>query len=148
MTFYESPRSCAEVALFNDLGEVLLVKRAREPWKGTLDLPGGFLEAGETAEAAMLREVEEELGLAADLLSKLRYVTAWPTEYPWGKEVYDVITTTFTAKILGEVTLRPGDDVSDYLFLHPKAIEPEMFSVSTYYDVIKQAYSLMTKATK
>jgi len=41
---------------------VLLARRARAPYAGLWDLPGGFLEAGETPEAALGRELREELG--------------------------------------------------------------------------------------
>ncbi len=43
--------------------EILLVKRGREPYKGTWSLPGGFVSSGETVEAATLRELEEETGI-------------------------------------------------------------------------------------
>lgn len=46
-------------------GKVLLSKRAREPKKGEWDLPGGFLEADEHPEAGIVRELQEETGLAA-----------------------------------------------------------------------------------
>jgi len=42
---------------------VLLVKRAREPRKGQWSLPGGAQKLGETAQAALIREVAEETGL-------------------------------------------------------------------------------------
>lgn len=42
---------------------VLLVKRAIQPKLGQLALPGGFMEAGETWQEAMAREVREETGL-------------------------------------------------------------------------------------
>ena len=43
--------------------DVLLVKRASEPNRGRWSVPGGALEAGETVEAAAVREVLEETGL-------------------------------------------------------------------------------------
>lgn len=44
-------------------GRVLLIERANEPLKGEWSLPGGALELGETLEAGVVREVEEETGL-------------------------------------------------------------------------------------
>lgn len=55
----------AKLALF--LGSALLVIRRDDdpaiPWPGHLDLPGGGREPGETAEACVLRETREEVGL-------------------------------------------------------------------------------------
>lgn len=42
---------------------ILLIQRNQEPNKGGWTLPGGFVEADETAEEAVIREVEEETGL-------------------------------------------------------------------------------------
>jgi 8-oxo-dGTP diphosphatase len=46
--------------------EVLLVKRAREPFKGWWDIPGGFLESGEHPADGAKREILEETGLVIE----------------------------------------------------------------------------------
>jgi len=45
-------------------GEILLIKRAKEPHIGAWALPGGFIEWGETATDAVVREVREETGVS------------------------------------------------------------------------------------
>ncbi|KAF5056824.1 NADH pyrophosphatase [anaerobic digester metagenome] len=52
-------------------GKVLLVRRAREPFKGCHALPGGFLEYGERAEDCVVREVREETGLDTEVVRLL-----------------------------------------------------------------------------
>ena len=46
----------------------LLVKRGKEPLKGSLAFPGGGVEAGESAEQAAQRELMEETGLSCNRL--------------------------------------------------------------------------------
>lgn len=50
-------------AIVIDEGDLLLVRRDREPAKGCWSLPGGKLELGESLEEALRREVLEETGL-------------------------------------------------------------------------------------
>jgi len=53
----------AALAVILRRGRVLLVKRAREPYKNTWMFPAGFIEFGEAPWEACQREVEEETGL-------------------------------------------------------------------------------------
>ncbi|MCJ2125768.1 NUDIX hydrolase [Methylobacterium sp. J-077] len=50
---------------------VLLAARANEPMRGVWTLPGGLVEAGESLAAAALRELSEEVGLAAEVIGVL-----------------------------------------------------------------------------
>lgn len=54
----------AAAALFNSDGRVLLARRPEgKPMAGLWEFPGGKVETGETPEAALIRELREELGI-------------------------------------------------------------------------------------
>ena len=70
------------VAIFHD-GAFLLVRRGREPSKGLFAFPGGRVDAGETDEDAVRRELAEETGLAVETLHPLvELLLPGAAEYP------------------------------------------------------------------
>ena len=62
-TYYLNPSSATVAFILNEKEELLVVRRKNEPAKGTLDLPGGFVDMDETGEEGVAREVKEETGL-------------------------------------------------------------------------------------
>ena len=64
--FFLDPKVATGV-VFPYQGGILLVQRAIEPQYGKWVFPGGYVDRGETLEAAALREVREEAGLAVRL---------------------------------------------------------------------------------
>jgi len=53
--------------VFNAAGDVLLIRRGKEPQYGRWMVPGGTLEWGERLEEAAVREVLEETGVAIEI---------------------------------------------------------------------------------
>ena len=54
---------CVGAIVHDEDGRLLLVRRANEPARGLWSVPGGRVEAGETAEQAVVRELREETRL-------------------------------------------------------------------------------------
>jgi 8-oxo-dGTP diphosphatase len=65
-----SGRTTAAVVEFPDK-RILLIKRHTVPFKGYWALPGGRVEAAETIEQAVVREVKEETGLTTAIIRKI-----------------------------------------------------------------------------
>lgn len=68
--FYLNPKVVAGTILEQD-GRILLTRRAINPGRGLWTFPGGFVDFGETATDAALRETYEETGLQAELTGLL-----------------------------------------------------------------------------
>ena len=64
--YYFNPSSATVALILNEKKELLVCRRAKEPAKGTLDLPGGFIDMNETGEEGVSREVWEETGLKVE----------------------------------------------------------------------------------
>lgn len=106
--------SAAVAALVTDgAGKLMLVTRGVEPDYGKLDLPGGFVDPGETVENAVHRELEEELGLK---IKSIRYLGSAPNEYVFSG--FTVFTIDFAFEVIAESleNLKPMDDILEYQF--------------------------------
>lgn len=90
---------------------IVLIER-RNPPPGYA-LPGGFVDVGETVEAAACREALEETGLAVDL-GRLLGVYSDPGRDPRGHTV----SIVFTARASGEP--RAGDDAARVVVVSPE----------------------------
>ncbi|MDQ3098976.1 MAG: NUDIX domain-containing protein [bacterium] len=75
-TYYPRVTTSAGALIVQD-GNVLLVQRAREPYKGTWMIPSGFCNFAEHPRDAVIREVPEETGykvLSAELFDYMQAV--------------------------------------------------------------------------
>ncbi len=86
--------------------KIVFIKRKNPPFQGQFALPGGFVEVGETVEAAAVREAMEETGLDVRLL-KILGVYSDPSRDPRGHTV----SVCFLA--LGSGKLKAGSDAKD-----------------------------------
>lgn len=103
---HKSPALTVDAVIIADR-EIVLIKRQKEPFKDYWALPGGFVEYGETVDAAVRREAAEETGLSIEPTS-LVGVYSDPHRDPRGH----VVSIAFLAEI-SSGTLSGGSDASE-----------------------------------
>jgi 8-oxo-dGTP diphosphatase len=111
---------------------IVLIRRENPPNKGSYALPGGFVEVGETVEAAVVREAREETGLAIDLLG-LVGIYSNPARDPRGH----VVSAAFLAQGNGE--LAAGSDARSVHVFPLQSLPPLAFD---HDKIISDALSL------
>lgn len=102
--------AAASVAVIRVGEEILLTQRAHEPKRGFFDLPGGFIEADESAELGLIREVKEELGLGL-CIEQLHYLFSYPNIYPYEGIVYRSSDSYFEIVFDEKPIVKAADDV-------------------------------------
>jgi 8-oxo-dGTP diphosphatase len=112
----ETPKLMVDVVIPSDRG-VVLIRRGTEPFAGQWALPGGFVELGETVEAAAAREAAEETGLAVEV-ARLIGVYSEPERDPRGHNV----SVAFLVRALGG-ELAAATDASEVSVLDPSSVE-------------------------
>lgn len=99
--------ACVGAIVVDDDGRLLLVRRANPPAQGTWSIPGGRVEAGETHEVAVVRELMEETGLTGRVVREVGTVRR---ESPSG-DVY--VIRDYVLDVADVDGVRAGDDASD-----------------------------------
>lgn len=95
ITFFQNVATAGAVLLEYD-EKIAVVRRGKEPFKGKLDLPGGFVDPKESVEDALRREIREELKIE---IGTLEYLSSFPNIYEYKGVVYNVCDLFFYSKI-------------------------------------------------
>lgn len=122
LAYYVNNSAAVAGLILNSKGELLLCRRAFDPEKGKLDLPGGFVEPMETAEEAITREIREEINAK---VSKLEYLTSFPNEYVYSGFSVWTLDMAFICELESFEVITPGDDISAVEFILPEQIHME-----------------------
>lgn len=113
------PRPGVSAAIFRD-DAVLLVQRAKPPFRGLWSLPGGHIEAGERAIDAAHRELEEETGVAAGIYGVAGIHDIIRRDENGLLLAHYVLIVYYGAWRAGEA--RPGGDAAAVRWISPSAI--------------------------
>lgn len=99
----------------------LFIRRAKEPAKGKLAVPGGFVDIGETAEEALRREIKEEVNLD---VSSLEFLCSAPNEYLYRGVNYPVLDLAFVCHAVSIESIAALDGVESFCWAKPAEVDP------------------------
>jgi mutator protein MutT len=133
--YYFNPSAATVALIVNKQRELLVCRRAKDPAKGMLDLPGGFIDMFETAEEGVAREVMEETGLK---VVKADYLFSLPNIYPFkGFDVHS-LDMFFRCEVEDFSHINPMDDVKSTAFIPIDELNPELFGLQSIRKGVKK----------
>lgn len=136
-------KPAVELLLFDQDGKALIAKRGIEPAKGKYDLPGGFVELGETLEEALLREVKEELDLNRDDFTKPKFLLSNTGNYKFSRETIKFLGSAFVAILTSNKKIVAHDDVEALEFVNIDQLDNYDFSLPAWPETIRKGYKLL-----
>lgn len=117
----------------NEKQELLIATRANDPAKGTLDLPGGFVDMYETGEEAVVREVKEETNLE---VTDIHYLFSIVNIYNYSNFEVHTLDLVYKCEVKSIENMKAEDDVSKLEFKKISDLNPLEFGLDSVRKVI------------
>lgn len=133
--YYFNTCSSTIAIIINEKNELLVATRANEPAKGTLDLPGGFVDLNENGEEAVIREVKEETNL--DVVN-VRYLFSTVNIYTYSGFEVHTLDLVYECKVENLNSIHANDDVAKLQFIKIKDLQAEQFGLHSVKGVIEK----------
>ena len=132
--YYFNMSAAVAAIIRNDKNEILFTIRRHEPAAGFLDLPGGFVNLGETAEDAIKREVFEELNL---VVNSHIFIGTFANKYLFGGLEYQTLDLVFECTVKSLNGIKVADDVSGFVFKNPKDVKSAEIGLASVKEMLK-----------
>jgi ADP-ribose pyrophosphatase YjhB (NUDIX family) len=120
-TYYHNVAAAVGAILEHDK-KIVLIRRGKEPAKGKLDLPGGFVDPKETAEEAVKREIKEELKIS---VGTLKYLGSYPNIYTYKGVPYNTCDLFFYCKIDALPVSFDRTEIEELVVINPSDIRDD-----------------------
>ena len=133
--FYFNPAIAAAAVLTAPDDTLLLIRRAKDPHRGKLTLPGGFVDAGEEAEAALRREIHEEVGLEA---GRLDYLGSLPNTYHYRGVTYQVLDFFFTGHVTSQAVRSDPGEVTEVCWLPRDQVRLDEIAFDSVREILRR----------
>lgn len=126
--FYPNAAAATVAVIVSEAGELLCIRRDREPAKGTLDLPGGFVDPGESLTDGLLREVREEVG---GEVTDYRFLFSIANVYPYSGHLVYTADAFFRCRLRDTTRLRASDDAAAMCWIPLAKLRPADFGLDS-----------------
>ncbi len=137
-TYYFNPSAAVVAIIKNSNDEILVATRAKEPAKGSYDLPGGFVDSFESAEQSVCREVKEECNLDVD---STKYLFSIPNIYTYSNFDVHTVDSFFECRVDSFGQLRAADDVAALQFVAIEELDISKFGLRSIREGIERYFS-------
>lgn len=141
LLYFFNPTVAVAALILRDDGKALFIRRAKDPAKGRLALVGGFVDVGESAEQALLREVREEVQLELD---GLQFLSSTPNTYHYQEVAYPVVDLMFLAHAADHEKAIALDGVASFEWLDPHAIDVDDLAFPSMREAVRRYRALTT----
>lgn len=98
LDLYNNVAAACGMVFYTEDGHILFERRAKNPGKGKLGFPGGFIDPDETVEEACVRECLEETGLTLNP-DRLEYLMNRPNTYSYKGITYKTCDLFFACQL-------------------------------------------------
>lgn len=101
--------------------KLLWIRRAKNPGKGMLAVPGGFVDPGENATEALTREVQEEVGLH---VAEWTFLSSAANRYEYKSIHYPTLDLFFVGTVDASWEAKPLDEVTSVEWKNLNEVDP------------------------
>ncbi|MEX2443909.1 MAG: NUDIX domain-containing protein [Alkalispirochaeta sp.] len=137
--FHNTAAACGAILLLRDEtdGEdrILLLVRGKDPARGKLDFPGGFIDPGESAENALSREIREEIGVE---VASLTYFWSAPNRYEYRGVTYNTCDLVFVGRTLERPRHVQESEISGYRLIKPEEVDLESIAFPSLREAMRR----------
>ncbi len=110
--YFISAKPSSSALIFNSKNELLMIKRGRDPHKGTWDIPAGFSDDFETLEDTLVREMKEEINYT---VKSIEYFKSYVGDYEYKGIIKRYLSACFIINMSDEdaLNIKAGDDAEE-----------------------------------
>ena len=133
--FYPNAAAATVAVVINSRRELLCVVRKRDPARGTLDLPGGFVDPGESITEGLLREVREEVNAEVE---SYEFLFSLPNTYAFSQHLVHTTDAFFRCRLCDESTVTAHDDAASVRWIPLVEVDAAAFGLHSVSEGVRR----------